>query len=536
MPDVIEVRDQPASDKLVLAPVLPPTRPFVTAGKAPARLPEPEIDRIGEGGGGGGTSDETRLGFTRDRYWVTALASISRRDQRITFMEARYRQERQQLIVADVLVQRRERLPNGQWSEPVDVQPYRPSAYLIRPEITLVQEGSGYVLTADEDNYITEVRSTLASEEAQTLLLRPPFQEYLLDSEFNEDYRWAWSIPKLVEGPDGTPLDMTDLDYEIEFFDEEEQTTPGLRGRPGIERNPTAAAQEALDEAREHFEAERYLEGRDALLEVRRMNDLPQSILDEADELYREYRIDIQRAEQAAEQEGSGDRDDAQSLGQPVEPVWITDLTVTPGKTYSYRLAIAAVNQYAGMASQLNDPADAAKLIVKGQWSPWSEPVEVPAATYLFVTRAREDENSARIEVYHWEDGRWDTRSDTFAVGDVVSFAESDAGMAADADAAVVVSIDYDQPYQKRIEQRDGTFEFRDETTDLVTLVNPEGAIETRAVAEDLDRKRDLRRAISEEKKLMQRTRDGASAGRRGNRPGPRGRDINRPGGLDSGR
>ena len=84
-------------------------------------------------------------------------------------------------------------------------------------------------------------------------------------------------------------------------------------------------------------------------------------------------------------------------LGNPSVPVWIHDTSAEPGATYAYRLRLVMNNPYFGRGQNLgNDPdqqALAASPTVESEWSEWSEPVEVGAARYFFVTGASDGED-----------------------------------------------------------------------------------------------------------------------------------------------
>ena len=106
---------------------------------------------------------------------MTGAAVISRKAQREKFAAAHYFSDRQDLLVADVQVERREQMPNGLWGDPVIVQPYMKDRIVGRAAVELVDDA----FTSEDEAYILDLREALRGKEKQAAVLRPPFQSVL---------------------------------------------------------------------------------------------------------------------------------------------------------------------------------------------------------------------------------------------------------------------------------------------------------------------------------------------------------------------
>ena len=101
-------------------------------------------------------------------------------------------------------------------------------------------------------------------------------------------------------------------------------------------------------------------------------------------------------------------------------PVWFHDVSVEPGKTYRYRTRVRLWNRYVGRAQALQDPAQAKRSVLVGEWSLPSDPVTASPDTYFFLLGSRRDTQTAIVEVWKWREGAWINKSFAAAVGDVI--------------------------------------------------------------------------------------------------------------------
>jgi hypothetical protein len=545
--------------RIQLAEVLPPTQPKLSTGKAFARLDEPRLKQIGVPGD---LSGQAVLGTSADLHWVTGVAAISRRDQRAKFVDENYLPDRAELIVAELRVERREQLPNGCWADPQVVAPYMAERVIGKPMVRLVPDGNSYALTPDDERYIGEYRTALASRETQVAILRQVFQKFLIDqssTRTQEDDRYEWKVPKSLTSRDGTEIDLTSEEYGIQF-EPDEKVRPGAGGaysgtgtgvragagtgyragtgtgyragtgargpaggvRPGGEgltAPPTGGsvnpwAKEMITKAKAAIEKKNWLEAQQLLQAVSDNKEVLANIKNEAERLLRDNIVNIELAEQARAGGQAGTGEGEAVLGPDIEPVWFTDLSVEPGKTYQYRASIIALNQYVGMASRLKDPQDAGKLLVQGEWSPWSEVVTVPPAKYLIFSNIAKN-GRALVDLWAWANGRWEKAPASelgFGVGDVIAF--NRAGRPPLSYDAVVVSIDRDRPFESRIAgPRDENFKYEGkQPTGALVLVNSRGQTEERFIAEDAQLRSEVSKLVAEDRKKHAAAREPAGS------------------------
>ncbi len=95
-------------------------------------------------------------------------------------------------------------------------------------------------------------------------------------------------------------------------------------------------------------------------------------------------------------------------------PLWAHDVNVEPGATYRYRLSYAVLNPFVDKATRLSEQQQhlAESLAVYSEPSAWSDPVEVPAAVYYFVTAASPPQQGtpvarASVKLYEYYEGFW---------------------------------------------------------------------------------------------------------------------------------
>ncbi len=101
-------------------------------------------------------------------------------------------------------------------------------------------------------------------------------------------------------------------------------------------------------------------------------------------------------------------------------PVWFHDVSVEPGRTYRYRTRVRLWNRYVGRAEALQDPTQAKRCVLVGEWSLPSDPVTAGPDTYFFLVGSRRDTQTAVVEVWKWREGSWINKRFTAGVGDVI--------------------------------------------------------------------------------------------------------------------
>ena len=102
--------------------------------------------------------------------------------------------------------------------------------------------------------------------------------------------------------------------------------------------------------------------------------------------------------------------------------VWGHDLTVTPGKTYRYRVTVSVYNPFFGKKRSLVESQQslAEVFVLNSEPSEWSEPVRIHPLRRVFITSATKGGpggqgfGRAKVEVYLFYDGV--QRMETFSV------------------------------------------------------------------------------------------------------------------------
>jgi len=498
-PAVPEVGSGPARGKIRLADILPPEPVLVTTGRAFTKLDEPQTIVPGEKT----TSSEAgQLSVTRDHQWVTVVAAVHRKDQREKFDEAHYAPNRQKLIVAAVEAQRQQRLPGGEWGEPVLVNGYSPHVIHGRDRVELVKEGDSFVIYDSERDYIRDYRVLLETPEGQAMILRPALQEVLA-------YPFDWVIPAELPG-----TDIKWVDYEVLLPPDEEsdESGPGARGRErdrpvgrsdtgrDLDRSPRAQIKRLSEEAKEAIANEEYIEAGDLLNEIIDNADATLKQVESAQLELLRIQANIDQAVIEQEEEGRRQAQAAKEhLGEDIEPLWLNDLSVTPGATYRYRLRLLAYNPYVGMAFKLEKPEDAARVVTAGKWSEWSEPVQVEPALHLFLASAKDGFKRVKLEIREWMLGRWDSSgSQEVGVGEPVAFNVNRHDFTYN---AVVVDVADRVDYQVRLVNRAGEISYRPKPTAAMVLITSDGEVEERIAAVDNRRRQKLTKANKDYKK-----------------------------------
>ncbi|KAA0235903.1 hypothetical protein EDM76_08230, partial [bacterium] len=78
------------------------------------------------------------------------------------------------------------------------------------------------------------------------------------------------------------------------------------------------------------------------------------------------------------------------TLNAPSITLWTHDLTAQPGASYAYRFRVVINNPAFGRNLQQSQAALAASSMLRGEWSEWSDAVQVDPQTAVFITAAAE--------------------------------------------------------------------------------------------------------------------------------------------------
>ena len=479
--------------KIRLASILPPVSVKVTAGYAYAKLPQQAVWAPNV------SSPENDLSaVTKGHHWVVVTAAISRKDQRAKFEQAQYAVDRETLIVAGVQAEREERSPDGQWGEPTFVTGYSASVIPVRKTVALDQQDDGNVVAGDLAA-IGEYRKQLDSIEGQSLVLRPSFQEWL-------EVPIAWQVPATVTAPDGSVINLAEYGAILEEKSDIRRPRAGVASAgQGIEGGslPQAnlSAAQLVKQAEQLIKKNEFLQAEILLTQVASLSDAPQLLKNKAQTMLRGIQPDLDRAKlEAARKERIASEINA--IGPDNEPLWLTDITATPGKTYRYRVRLLAFNQYVGYVSQLENVEDATKVVLEGQWSDWSDPIQVmPASNLFFTSLLRDGAGGAKLEMREWFNGNWLTGTQDVEVGYPVLFTDNRHEFCYR--HAIVADLIRRINYLKRSESR-GQITYEAEPSGALVLITDDGQVEERVAVEDNHRKRELLREIELRRKQFE--------------------------------
>jgi len=429
--------------RIQLAEVLPPSPIAVTTGRGYMALAP--ATPILPGAGDRGT--QVLPAVTKEWYWVAVFSAVHRQKQIELFRQADYDPSRQQLIVAGVEAERQTWLEEeGRWGEPEPIQGYAPSYVPVRREISLDQ--TAYGVSREDLEYLRAYRDLLEELETQSAILRPAFQQFL-------PFPLDWKVPTLA----GVDVDFSRYGVVTVADLTAESRGPsagreGLRG--GVPRFGAVAGGPRFGEA-------------------------PPPV--------------------AEVPPGAPGGSIATGSGQDVEPLWVNDLSVEPGRVYRYRLRLLVFNTYVGLTSELRNRQDAAKVVLAGQWSAWSSPIRVESDRHLFVNAMRRGEEAVKLEFRKWSEGDWRLAIERKAVGEPVVFKIGREEFNYESLLATMIP---QMPYRDRM-YRGGRITYRDRPTTAVVLIGADGRVEEHLAARDGDLKRKLLAAERERQKLMRK-------------------------------
>lgn len=528
-----------------LAQVIAPNKPQVTSGRSAGQLPPTRLIRLESGQTG--SSDPVPQ---RDYYWVTVSTTIDRKKQREIFEAAGYGESRLLLTVLGFEAERQELLPDGNWGEPERVTTYAPVLIEVPDTLRMENEDGQVSFSTEVMSQVETFRKTIDTYDKQDPFLRPPFQEFV-------EAWWEWTVPRTFEGLDGN----MEEDYGVAYAPEDagrarpvaappprptptpqprvpRDTGRGGRGAPGgrgdggggFAGGPAAPAAPAgrqdsnteviaqIRSAEELARKGEYIQAGEVLTGIIQSATVSDPLKQMAQKKLDEYSERIEQAIAAAAARQQRLAEIARlGLGPDIDPVWVNDITATPGKTYRYRLRILALNQFAAAPSYLKNPEDAARLVLRGQWSEWSEPVQVKPDRQLFATGLdTANPRNAKLILAQWAGGEWKVEQVTAGPGDPIRGTRQKISY-----DGTVVEVDPKRPYVDRVEKRDKTIELSPGESAAVVLVDSRGETHEHFIEQDKDRHKAFVDVMGREKKLQTEL-----AGNRPNLGQPR----NRPG------
>ena len=229
-------------------------------------------------------------------------------------------------------------------------------------------------------------------------------------------------------------------------------------------------------------------------MKIKANKNAPRRLKDKADTLMAEILPDIEELEaqqMGAEPEEPQDQTDDEPQDLPETVVWVHDLPVEPGYTYRYRLAVDLYNSYLGRYDKLLDTEAASSMVLLGEWSLPSNPVEIKPEMAFFVTSVGGQE--AKIDIFRSFRGRIANRKPRIAVGeriglrDFVKIPGERGRFAVDFDTGfTLLAAEEARPALVReAVGREGTFRYREETTPVILCVDDQGRLLQRSKTAD---------------------------------------------------
>ncbi|GJM24408.1 MAG: hypothetical protein DHS20C16_08230 [Phycisphaerae bacterium] len=395
-------------------------RPTTQAGRTGAYVNPPETL-------GNAQNKGKEAASLRDVNWVTVSASFPRQQQEAMADAAGYNPERVNTLFTGVDVERRTLNADGSFS---DWQPIKTVAHQVlpplpEPEVYKVEDGKGFNVSPEDRDEIKEFKNLIAMPESQLTLMRPLF----LEREYGDE----WYYPRGQFSQEVTEMDAeyssgdgtcrypecktTDVDKDLEFNDLIKDAEAQL------DKGKLAQARKLMEQA------EKKADDRDQ----RKVDKLKKKIE------IAEQKTPVNPARSAS------------------QVLWAHDAapgSVESGRTYQYRIRPRIYNQYCGTPPLLNNPEDAAKVELVGDWSEPSEPVTVDRDTIFFVRSGNAKKQNCKVDLFKWVAGKWIQKQFTLAVGapigEEVKRIKTHRGDDDQVDfstGATVVDIDYEKPY-----------------------------------------------------------------------------------------
>lgn len=512
---------------LALVEALAPRGIVVLEGRVSAKLPAPEA--IMPGGVIGNAAGDELL-TAQDHSIVNVFGVVDREEYRGRVKKGGYHEIYEELIVARVEAEREELQPDGRWGQSTRIYGYAPKFFKLEERIPApATQPDGQVSFAPQAlDILTRTRTALCKPEAQAAILRPPFQQFIEDFRApngqTQHRKLQWPVPQQpLPGYDGIEL----ANYSVLVPDTKNKKTdaateapvplqparlgaakPAQGGVPGAPGGPRGAApkpaaapgapavdpkltrrlQQNIADAKKAIDKGKVgsIAWAEKLLnEVTRLGAQGSKECKEAEAILNSDRFKNRKAlaeKRLRDQEARRQALGIVRLGDDQEPLWLTDISVEPGKVYRYRVRVVAFNDYAGQLGKLANPKDAERLLIEGNWSKWSEPITVYLKAQAFITEVRE--NRAKVEIQQWVAGAWKTTGKRdVEIGQALSF---DSGQDTLSYDGIVVGFDDPRPFS-RVTESNGKKRMEPPVdTPVVILARSNGQVEEHLVAEDV--------------------------------------------------
>ncbi len=386
---------------------------------------------------GGSVSRVRDAASLRDVNWVTVSAVFDRQKQEALAVDAGYNPDRVKTLFTGVDLERRTVNADGSFSdwEPIDAVVGQKLPPVPEPDVYKVEDGKGFNVSPEDRDEVNQFKDLIGEPENQLALMRPLFPP----TEYGDEWRYPrGNFEYDVTEMDAEYLsDSTSCRYPECKADDIDNTLDVKELLEAIEvqldAGNVARAQKLMEEA------EKKAEKRDAR---------------KIEKLKKQIEIALQAAE-------------AHSARVGKQVLWAHDAapgSVESGRTYQYRMRPRIYNQYCGTPPLLNEPQDAAKVELVGEWSDPSEPVTIDRDTIFFVRSGNAKKNECKVDLFKWVAGEWIQKQFTLTVGepigDIVTRIKTHRGQDDQVDfstGATVVDIIFDKQYWKKGRRRQST-------------------------------------------------------------------------------
>ncbi len=391
--------------------------------------------------------------------WITVGAFFPRKAQEEAMLAAQYAKYRAGAFVVGVDLQRQELTFAGDYSDWSDVTPgeIMPQADLSAP---IFDDRTGRVLNAEDlDAELETVKSSQA--------------DYMQPAFYRVEAGDTWGPPVL-----GAIVDKGGDDVEIPAVDE-----PG-EGDDVDRKEQRREVRDNLKNAQKALRERDWSTAKEDAGKVLRSPHANRGQLDQAESVFRTAHREI--TSQQNREAGAGEFVVDPETDDPA--IWFHDQTVTPGKTYRYRLRVRLWNRYVGRRDAVSAASQdrVIRTALVGAWSAPTEPVTAAPKRHFFVTGHPFGSSVARVEVFTWHLGNWLKESFDVEVGQLIGDVQEVKTGKLDSrgrairepvdfsTGAVVLDMRFDEPVLLRKPSgREGEFTYRESESLVMVYVDP---------------------------------------------------------------
>lgn len=358
--------------------------------------------------------------------WVTVSAIFDVKQQS-ELQRREYGAKYSEIIFAPPEIQRRVRLPNGNWPDDgwTDVKAWPTPGIPREPVISILEEGGKPFVDKEQLKTIEKFYSDLQHPKLQLDILRPMPPVMVQGTR--------WTLPIITSARDVMKQDDEYLNPSEPSLDPIDRygvsEEPPQKKEAATEPKPTGKhaaklqeGQQLLERARQNNSENDAVAAINAAVEIITDRNPPPNPADltKAEKLHKDAtqeKNDIKR--RIAMGGGAPPPAGGQQPGQPVtklrdrlpeQQVWAHDAAVgsiANGETYQYRMRFRIYNRLAGGADRFSKPEFAATVFIAGDWSEPSDPVVVEPASKVFVTSDNQRDSEISVEFFQWFGGVW---------------------------------------------------------------------------------------------------------------------------------